>query len=41
MTQTLEKSSIPINEMLLNKYSDVEEILKKKRLIKKVFILKI
>lgn len=41
MIQTLEKSSIPINKMLLNKYSDVEEIFAKEKINKKVFILKI
>lgn len=40
MIQTIEKSSIPINKMLLNKYSDVEEIFKKEKINKKSIHIK-
>lgn len=40
MILTIEKSSIPINKMLLNKYSDVEEIFKKEKINKKSIHIK-
>lgn len=40
MIQTLEKRSIPINKMLLNKYSDVKEIFTKEKINKKSIHIK-